>query len=309
MNRGRRGERIFETKDDYQKFIDVLHEAIELFSLRVSAYCLMPNHYHLLVQTPDANLSRCMRHINGVYTQRFNSSHSLDGQLFRGRYKAITVSEDNYLLQLIRYMHKNPVRAGMVEKAQNYTWSSHNGYLSKDKKWGWLYKDFALSMLSEVPENRVKRYREFMNEEEDEGFLRIFNMKKLPSILGDGQFTEKIKTRYFKEKWHNEIPDSKLLAPDIGRIKQIICTYYDISESELYLSKRAVFNEPRSVGLYLTRHLRGESLKTIGKQFHVGNYSTVSSVIERLKVKLQSDRGLAKRLKQVRETIMSQGQT
>ena len=89
MNRGRRGEQVFVSKDDYECFIKVLQEAIELFALRVSAYCLMTTHYHLLVQTPDANLSRCMRHINGVYTQRFNSGHSVDGQLFRGRYKAI----------------------------------------------------------------------------------------------------------------------------------------------------------------------------------------------------------------------------
>ena len=81
INRGRRRERVFDSKDDCCLFIDILHEAIELFALRVSAFCLMPNHYHLLVQTPDANLSRCMRHINGVYTQRFNSKHSVDGQL------------------------------------------------------------------------------------------------------------------------------------------------------------------------------------------------------------------------------------
>jgi REP element-mobilizing transposase RayT len=126
MNRGRRWESVFESKDDYQLFLDILHEAIELFSLRISAYCLMTNHYyHLLVQTPDGNLSRCMRHINGVYTQRFNATHGLDGQLFRGRYKAILVWEDSYLLQLVRYIHKNPLRAGMVKRAELYEWSSH----------------------------------------------------------------------------------------------------------------------------------------------------------------------------------------
>ena len=102
-----------------------MHEAIELFALRISAFCLMPNHYHLLVQTPDANLSRCMRHINGVYTQRFNGAHSIDGQLFKGRYKAIVVAEGDYLLQLVRYIHRNPVRAGIVGNPADYKWSSH----------------------------------------------------------------------------------------------------------------------------------------------------------------------------------------
>ena len=309
MNRGRRGEHIFEAKDDYERFINILNEAIELFSLRVSAYCLMSNHYHILVQTPDANLSRCMRHINGVYTQRYNSKHSLDGQLFRGRYKAINVSEDNYLLQLIRYIHRNPVRAGIVEKAEDYLWSSHKGYLSGNKKWDWLYKEFILSILSKVPGERIKKYRKFMKEEEDESFLRMFNMKKLPSILGDSQFVEKIKTGFFQDKLNIEVPESKLLAPDIETIKKHICSYYDIQEPDLYNSKRAVYNEPRSMGMYLSRQIRGESLKNIGEQFHVNNYSTVSSEIERFKMRKQSDRSLAKRIKQVKTSIMSQGQT
>ena len=120
MNRGGRGRAIFESGDDFERFIDILKETIELFSLRVSAYCLMTDHYHLLVQTPDGNLSRCMRHINGVYTQRYNVEHGLDGPLFRGRYKSILVGEDSYLLQLVRYVHKNPLRAGMVKSCELY---------------------------------------------------------------------------------------------------------------------------------------------------------------------------------------------
>jgi len=84
MNRGRRGEKIFSTKEDYWSFIDLLKELAEVFNVKVAAYCLMSNHYHLLIQTPDANLSRSMRHLNGVYTQRYNKKHSCDGQLFRG---------------------------------------------------------------------------------------------------------------------------------------------------------------------------------------------------------------------------------
>jgi REP-associated tyrosine transposase len=86
MNRGRRGEQIFGNKEDYWTFVDLLKELDDVFHVRVAAYCMMPNHYHLLIQTPDANLSRAMRHLNGVYTQRYNRRHGYDGQLFRGRY-------------------------------------------------------------------------------------------------------------------------------------------------------------------------------------------------------------------------------
>lgn len=309
MNRGRRGDDVFLVNDDYKRFIDILHEGMELFALRISAYCLMPNHYHLLVQTPDANLSRCMRHINGIYTQRFNRAHSLDGPLFKGRYKAIVVAQDNYLLQLVRYIHRNPVRAGKVKNPADYEWSSHRGYLSRAKKWDWLYKQFILDMLVNAPKEQVKRYRVFMGEEEDDELLRLLSLKKLPSIIGDIQFIEKLKHRFFEKKRHAEVPDSKQLAPDIDLIKKVICKYYDIDENQLYYTKRATFNEARAMGLFLTRRLRGEPLKHIGKHFKIENYSTVSSVIERFKHRLQSNRQLSKRVEQVLQDIKSQGQT
>ncbi len=309
MNRGRHGEPVFESKDDYAQFIEILHEAIQLFALRISAFCLMPNHYHLLVQTPEANLSRCMRHINGVYTQRYNRCRSLDGQLFRGRYKAVVVAEDGYLLQLVRYIHRNPVRAGLVTKAEHYEWSSHAGYLTRRKEWNWLHKQFILSMLAGEPESREKKYRAFMGEKEDDTLLGILSLKKLPSILGDNRFIDRVKTTFFEQKRHVEIPESKRLAPDMARIKQAVCKYYSIDEAMLYTAKRAVFNEARAMGLYLSRHLRGESLKGIGEQFEIDNYSTVSTIIERFKARLQSDSALAHRVDQVRQIIMSQEQT
>jgi len=108
MNRGRRYEDIFSGPKDYQAFVELLKDSSSAWNLRVAAYCLMPNHYHLLVQSPYGNISRCMRHLNGVYTQSYNRRHKCDGPLFRGRYKSILVSADNYLLQLVRYIHNNP---------------------------------------------------------------------------------------------------------------------------------------------------------------------------------------------------------
>lgn len=103
MNRGRRREDIFLSPEDYLLFLEVLQEASDGWKIQTAAYCLMPNHYHLLVNTPEGNISRCMRHINGVYTQRFNRRHKLDGQLFRGRYKAVLVAEDNHLFGSTAY--------------------------------------------------------------------------------------------------------------------------------------------------------------------------------------------------------------
>ncbi len=284
-------------------------EAVELFALRVSAFCLMPNHYHLLVQTPDANLSRGMRHINGVYTQRFNKAHSFDGQLFRGRYKALVVEEENYLLQLVRYIHRNPVRAKIVAKPGDYQWSSHEGYLSVTKKWEWLHKSFILSMLATTPGSQASAYRAFIGEADDDDLLRTLDPKKWPAILGGKRFIEQVKEQFFEEKQHVEVPESKRLAPEIARIKQAICKVYNIDEDKLYYSKRAFFNEPRAMGMFLARQICGESLKTIGEYFKIDSYSTVSTVIYRFKQRLSHDRDLSKKTALVRQSIMSQGET
>lgn len=264
MNRGRRGEAVFQSRGDYQCFIDILHEAVELFSFRISAYCLMANHYHMLVQTPDANLSRAMRHINGVYTQRFNSQHGYDGQLFRGRYKAILVSEDRYLLQLVRYIHKNPVRAGIAVNPEQYVWSSHRAYLSKAKKWEWLHKQFILSMLAENSKHGLELYRSFMAEDEDKTFLDQMSLKRLPSVLGDNQFVNTIKERFFEGKRHIEVPESKRLAPEVTDIINAVCDYYGMDKAQLHAAKRGNVNEARNMAVYLLRYFRGESLSAIG---------------------------------------------
>jgi len=150
MNRGRRHCDVFEGEEDFHLFLDILKNTSKMWNLKVSAYCLMSNHYHLLVQTPDGNLSRCMRHLNGVYTQRFNRRHDYDGQLFRGRYKAILVEEDHYLLELLRYIHCNPTKTGLVKSLDDYRWSSHHGYAADQKSSDWLHREPLLKMFSDV---------------------------------------------------------------------------------------------------------------------------------------------------------------
>ena len=301
LNRGRRGETIFTGQRDYFGFIELLKDTCEMWKMRVAAYCLMPNHYHLLVQTPDANISRCMRHIDGVYTQRFNRNHHCDGQLFRGRYKSILIDADHYLLQLVRYIHRNPLKAGLVDDMDRYVWSSHGGYLSKAEKWNWLYKDFVFSMLSKNKNEKLKNYRQFISLEDDEKISQVLDKKKWPAILGSADFIAKVKEKFFSETVDDEVPQARELAPETDQIKRVVCDRYGISEKELLISKRGLSNEARNMAIYLTRRLRGDSLKTIGEQFQVGKYSSVSSVIRRLNAAMADDRRLRK---QVEELIL-----
>lgn len=299
LNRGRRKELIFTDKKDYYRFIDLLQDTSEQWNLRIAAYCLMPNHYHLLVQTPNANISRCMRHINGVYTQRFNRHHKCDGSLFRGRYKSILVDADRYLLQLVRYIHYNPLKAGLTDRIDRYLWSSHRGYLSKAEKWNWLYKAFVFSMLTKNKGDRVKNYRQFISAEDENDISKLLDKKKWPAMLGSADFITKVKEKFFLEKINDEVPQSQELAPDPHQIQKIVCEYYSIDQGKLFSSRRGAFNEPRNIAIYLTRRLRGDSLKEIGVHFQLKKYSSVSSIIERTNEAIVKDQKLKKRVEEL----------
>ena len=301
MNRGRRREPIFTEGKDYQVFIELLKETSETWNIRIAAYCLMPNHYHLLIQTPEGNVSRGMRHIDGVYTQRFNRFHGCDGQLLRGRYKAILVDADEYLLQLVRYIHRNPVRAGVTKRIEGYSWTSHLGYLSGGNKWSWLYRDKVLCMLTDKAKDRVKRYIEFMSEGDDDEVIQLMEGRKWPVMVGSEGFLDKIKGRFFEDKGEEEIPESKQLAPDGERIRATVREFYGVEEGDLLISRRGVFNEPRNMAIYLTRRVGHATLKETSEAFQIDKCSTVSSVSERMKTLIATQKAMRKRA----ETLIS----
>lgn len=310
MNRGRRSDKIFEGPDDYRLFIDLLKAAIELWNIQISAYCLMSNHYHLLIHTPQGNLSRCMRHINGVYTQRFNRAHGLDGQLFRGRFKAIVVRGDEYLLQLVRYIHRNPLGAGIVGHLGEYPWSSHNGYLSSAREWDWLYKDFILSILSAREEHRLQAYQQFIAIDDSQELTDKLAQTKWPSFLGNESFEKWLKNNFFQRKRHPQIPDSVALAPGLETIKKVVCSYYRVDESELLKSRRGRFNEPRSMAIYLARMLRNDGLMAIGAEFGLSGYSSAGSVMDGMKKQIKKDRKLRERYEEIKGAcLISQTET
>lgn len=303
MNRGRRAENIFFTDNDRKAFINVLQETIEGWSLKISAFCLMSNHYHLLVQTPDGNLSRCMRHINGVYTQRFNRRHQIEGQLFRGRYKAVLVDSDSHLLEVLRYIHRNPLRAGIVNSLKDYSWSSHAGYMSRSKNWRWLHKNHLLAMLSEKKSRQKPAYMDFVSLGEPEKIERFYALKNLPSILGSDSFKEFVNEQFAHLGFQKDIPDSKILAPSAIKVISVVCDFYKVTDRQLLISKRGTENRPRDMAIYMVRRHCRETLPTVGRHFGIENYSTVSSVIERVKARKNRDKSVRQELESIAKIL------
>jgi len=307
MNRGRRAEAIFGDDADRKAFIKVLQETVDGWNLKISAYCLMSNHYHILAQTPEGNLARCMRHINGIYTQRYNRRHKKEGQLFRGRYKAVLVDADNHLLEVLRYIHRNPISAGMVENFNDYPWSSHQGYVSLAKKWQWLHKAPLLSMLAHKKSRQKAAYIDFVCKGDSEEITRFYSLKNLPSILGDDSFKEFIKEKFSHLGFRAEIPESKILAPTASTVMAAVCKYYGINQVELLASRRGRENLARNIGIYLVRRHCRETFPCVGRYFGIENYSTVSSAVERVKTNLSRDKKLQKSVMEI-EKILNKSQ-
>ncbi|MDA1101935.1 MAG: transposase [Proteobacteria bacterium] len=160
--RGNRREDICLDDSDRAMFLETLGNVVAQFRWRCHAYCLMDNHYHLLIETPEANLARGMRQLNGVYTQRLNRRHGRVGHVFQGRYKAIVVERDSYLLELARYVVLNPVRARMIQAAGEWRWSSYRATAGEAKAPAWLATDW---LLSQFGGRRAKAaYRRFVAE-------------------------------------------------------------------------------------------------------------------------------------------------
>ncbi|PKF63769.1 hypothetical protein CW745_02725 [Psychromonas sp. psych-6C06] len=205
-------------------FIESLKEAHERFGLVSHAVCLMPNHYHLLVQSPRANLSRCMRHINGVYTQRFNRLGKTDGPLFRGRYKALIMDVDNYFLQVFRYIHRNPIDCAipLVDQLDTFKWSSFPAYVVKDIFVEWLQRDFTLAQF----DDKWQRYNHFVHNDTSHEVKDILDKTRWPAILGSQCCVEQKNsvTVNHINKLQNSLPDIETviaIAFNMGHVSGI----------------------------------------------------------------------------------------
>lgn len=191
-SRGDRREPIYEDDDDREMFLGVLAEVVERFNWSCFAYCLMTNHYHLLIETVEGNLSKGMRQLNGVFTQASNRRHRRGGHLFQGRFKGILVDRDAHLLELSRYVVLNPVRAGMVDSAGKWQWSSYRAMVGEIPAPNWLSTDSLLSVFGTNRKEARFRYRNFVLEGTGK---EIWGKLRHQIYLGDENFVERMQSK------------------------------------------------------------------------------------------------------------------
>lgn len=310
MNRGLRRQATYSSSEDYPTFLRTLEEACDRFGVRIGAYCLMPNHYHLLVHTPEANLSRFMRHVDGVYTQRHNRVHGKDGPLFRGRYRALVIDADSYLLQVVRYIHLNPVKARIVDQASGFRWSSHRDFLNPRKAPPWLAVPQVLKWFAPILGRAITAYRSFMSQPEDRELVKFYQRKRQSWVLGGEEFVESLKERLLSSDTDlQEISESRTIHGEgtLQRIVKTVANEFKIKESEVKQSQRGRENTPRNLALYLTKIKTGLSLKEIAVHFEINSYKTVAGQCLRFEKRLEREKALNRRFSRI-EAICSQAE-
>jgi len=189
-SRGNARDDIVEDDRDRHAFLECLGTVVQRFHWLCHAYCLMDNHYHLVIETPEANLSKGMRQLNGIYTQRYNRRHRSVGHLFQGRYKAILIQKESHLQEVCRYVVLNPVRAKAVAKVEDWTWSSYRGTAGLSDRPPWLTVDWVLRQFDTARQQAAQHYRRFVREGINSS--SIWEDVRAQVLLGDEEFVEKL---------------------------------------------------------------------------------------------------------------------
>jgi len=217
-SRGNEKKEIFRDNVDRESFLNILCKVNDRYNWTCHAYCLMDNHYHIVVETPDGNLSLGMRQLNGVYTQAFNRRHTRAGHLFQGRFKAILIQKDSHLLEVCRYVALNPVRAKAVANPQQWRWSSYQATAGMDQPHKCLTREWILLQFGSLLPVAEQEYRDFVNAGMDKE--SIWNKVKARSILGGDDFPEDFADYIKGQKYIVDIPRSQryLDRPDLQSI-------------------------------------------------------------------------------------------
>lgn len=309
MNRGANRQKTFLDEADHKEFLILLAECRQIFGIELHAYALMGNHFHLLLRTPRANLSRAMRHLAGVYTQRFNRRHQKDGPLFRGRFKSILIDAESYLLQVARYIHLNPVKARIVENPVDFPWSSYRFYLNANNQPPALIKHEMLGVLGKG-DKAIEEFKKFTEAGIDPAIEKFYSGKRQSSFLGKKNFVQSLTKRLNVEKIEatSEIPSYHIPwePPTPETIIHLVSEFYEVSPEQIKQTRTRNYAQPRAAALYLCRQLGGHSLEKVAKIFGNCRYSAISNAIQRLKNTMTKNNKLCEQIAEMEKLLMCQ---
>jgi len=295
-SRGNERKMVFQSTRDREKYLTYLESAHDRYGAIIHVYCLMGNHYHLLLETPRGNLSRVLHHINRAYTTYFNIKRGRSGHLFQGRFKGILVEKDAYCKELSRYIHLNPVRAGMVKSPSEYQWSSYRSFIGKDKKPDWLTTELVLGDFGGEGRKGYRGYREYVERRETKELESPFKRVIASTFLGSEEFVNWIRTEYLEKKEidRRNIPSIKkvLKGPSLEEIERAVVKVMGKNHT-LY----------KKMCIYLSHQYSGMRLDEIGTYFGLKG-SAVSQLSRRFKETTRGDKEAGGILSKIEKEVL-----
>jgi len=294
LSRGNENREIFRDDKDYLKFLDTLGTMVERFKLEVHAYVLMKNHYHLLIRTKEANLSRAIQWFGVSYSVWFNRRHQRSGHLFQGRFKSFLIENERYLTAMCHYIHGNPLRAGLVKRLSDYRWSSYQAYGDKRHHLPWLTTDFVLGMYGGSRRRFIREQQLYFREDGD-----LLRDLRHGLYLGSEEFSEECIQRVGREG-HRENPQYRglLRGRSIRGLSLEILERLGEKGPDKILDSRKKHSLNRDLAIYILYQRGVYRNEEIGEVFGVG-YTAVSEAVKRGREYLQLDKQLEKTVNEI----------
>jgi len=288
-SRGNERKDIYKSQRDREKFLDYLQSATQRYGAVIHCYCLMSNHYHLLMETPEGNLSQVMQHNNGSYTTYYNVKRKRSGHLFQGRYHAVLVEANTYALELSRYIHLNPVRAGIAKLPEEHPWSSHSYYINGQATPEWLHTETILAYLSSKESQSRRSYQSFVQDKLGCDYPSPLRAAAAGAILGLDAFIDRVRRKYLTNDHRDRnLPAHRALTRR-RTVRQITDAVDSLFEDQ---------NMARKISIHLCHRYSGEGLRSLGD--HIGlSESGITQTSRRLGEKATGDEGLEGRLAEV----------
>jgi putative transposase len=303
LNRGHRQEPIVLDSRDRERFLLDVGRMAELFRVLIHGYCLMTNHYHLILETPEGNLSRAVQWLNVSYATYYNRRHQCAGHLFQGRFKAILVDAGTYLDALSRYVHLNPVRAGLTSRAWDYEWSSCRYFVRAGKGPAWLEVNRILAGFGRTSTLARRRYTAFLSDAEARDPMENV---VAGSLLGAEPFIRWVKDTFLSARQRNrEIPDLKMLQASVALNAVVRRTAEHLGvKPEQVLAAGRKQNYARDLAIYLSRELTGLSCCELGRQFGAVSGAAITMRHKHVLHRMQRDHRIARDAMHVRRKIV-----
>jgi REP element-mobilizing transposase RayT len=303
LSRGNERRNIFSDSDDRVSFLETLGKMSDRFEVEVYAYVLMDNHYHLLLKTNKPNISKSMQWFGTTYTRQYNIKHKRNGHLFQGRFKNFLIENDEYLMLLSCYIHRNPLRAGIVRRLADYPWSSYPIYAYGKKSPEWLLTKPILSLLDTKDKHMAyrKMVQDYSREEK-----KIWEDFRHGLFLGSQKFIDRIKSKYLSENPDVEIPQKRQVLRDTNpenilkkAAKVLKCDTDDFLQSSR-ISDSNKLN--RDLLIYLLWSTGWYNNQEIGNLFGLG-YSSISRRVTIMKSRISKDDKINKRITKIKSLI------